>query len=56
MAKNFAGKSKRGCVVQLRVPGERRALPLLTITRYYGELEVLLPRDRRGWLRVHAFC
>lgn len=52
------GRGKKGCVAELRVPSGRKVLPLLNITRYPAELEILLPRvkggskKRRTWLDV----
>lgn len=35
------------CVLIINIPPGAKILPLLTITRYPAELEVLLPRDSR---------
>ena len=44
VAKNFTGPS--GCCIRsIRIPAGTHVVPMLPITRYSGELEILLPRN-----------
>jgi hypothetical protein len=44
IAKGF--QSKSCCVFKIKIPPESRVIPMIPITRYSAEVEILLPGDR----------
>ncbi len=45
IAQGFASKKKKCCLQQIKVPAGTRVVPLIFVSRYYAEQEILLPRN-----------